>query len=46
MFEQGLWRSVIWCSGGYLSGDFMSQEHGIPHDGPKDSNAGGCTHEI
>jgi hypothetical protein len=29
-----------------VSGDFMSQEHGVPHDGPKDSNAGGCTREI
>jgi hypothetical protein len=29
-----------------LSGDFVSQEHGVPHDGPKDSNAGGCTCEI
>jgi hypothetical protein len=26
--------------------DFVSQEHGVPHDGPKDSNAGGCTREI
>jgi hypothetical protein len=24
-----------------LSVDFVSQEHGVPHDGPKDSNAGG-----
>jgi hypothetical protein len=24
-----------------LSMDFVSQEHGLPHDGPKDSNAGG-----
>jgi hypothetical protein len=24
-----------------LSMDFMSQEHGVPRDGPKDSNAGG-----
>jgi hypothetical protein len=24
-----------------LSMDFVSQEHGVPHDGPKDSNAGG-----
>jgi hypothetical protein len=23
-----------------MSMDFVSQEHGIPHDGPKDSNAG------
>jgi hypothetical protein len=23
-----------------LSRGFMSQEHGVPHDGPKDSNAG------
>jgi hypothetical protein len=29
-----------------VSMDFVSQEHGVPHDGPKDSNAGGCTHEI
>jgi hypothetical protein len=26
--------------------DFVSQEHGVPHDEPKDSNAGGCTREI
>jgi hypothetical protein len=26
---------------GDLSMDFVSQEHGVPHDGPKDSNAGG-----
>jgi hypothetical protein len=26
--------------------DFVSQKHGVPHDGPKDSNAGGCTREI
>jgi hypothetical protein len=25
--------------------DFVSQEHGVPHDGPKDSNTGGCTRE-
>jgi hypothetical protein len=24
-----------------MSMDFVSQEHGVPHDGPKDSNAGG-----
>jgi hypothetical protein len=24
-----------------LSMDFVSQEHGVPRDGPKDSNAGG-----
>jgi hypothetical protein len=30
----------------WVSGDFVSQEHGVPHDGPKDSNAGGCTREI
>jgi hypothetical protein len=30
----------------YLSMDFVSQEHGVPHDGPKDLNAGGCTCEI
>jgi hypothetical protein len=29
-----------------LSMDFVSQEHRVPHDGPKDSNAGGCTREI
>jgi hypothetical protein len=29
-----------------LSVDFVSQEHGVPHEGPKDSNAGGCTREI
>jgi hypothetical protein len=29
-----------------MSMDFMSQEHGVPHDGPKDSNAGGCSREI
>jgi hypothetical protein len=29
-----------------VSMDFMLQEHGVPHDGPKDSNAGGCKHEI
>jgi hypothetical protein len=26
--------------------DFVSQEHGVPHDGSKDLNAGGCMHEI
>jgi hypothetical protein len=26
-----------------MSVDFVSQEHGVPHEGPKDSNAGGCT---
>jgi hypothetical protein len=26
---------------GTLSMDFVSQEHGVPRDGPKDSNAGG-----
>jgi hypothetical protein len=25
---------------------FVSQEHGVPHDGPKDSNTGGCMREI
>jgi hypothetical protein len=25
----------------YVSMDFVSQEHGVPRDGPKDSNAGG-----
>jgi hypothetical protein len=29
-----------------LSMDFVSQEHGVSHDGPKDLNAGGCTHKI
>jgi hypothetical protein len=29
-----------------MSVDFMSQEHGVPHEGPKDLNAGGCTREI
>jgi hypothetical protein len=29
-----------------LSVDFVSQEHGVPCDGPKDSNAGGWTWEI
>jgi hypothetical protein len=29
-----------------MSGDFVSQEHRVSHDGPKDSNAGGCTCEI
>jgi hypothetical protein len=29
-----------------LSMDFVSQEHGVPCDGPKDSNAGGWTCEI
>jgi hypothetical protein len=24
-----------------ISVDFMSQEHGVPHEGPKDLNAGG-----
>jgi hypothetical protein len=28
-----------WCL--LVSMDFVSQEHGVPHDGPKDSNAGG-----
>jgi hypothetical protein len=31
---------------GSVSADFVSQEHGVPHNGPKDSNAGGCTREI
>jgi hypothetical protein len=26
--------------------DFVSQEHGVPHDGPKDSNTGDYTREI
>jgi hypothetical protein len=26
--------------------DFVSQEHGVPHEGPKDLNAGGCMREI
>jgi hypothetical protein len=30
--------SVMWCS---LSMDFVSQEHAVPCDGPKDSNTGG-----
>jgi hypothetical protein len=25
----------------WVSMDFVLQEHGVPHDGPKDSNAGG-----
>jgi hypothetical protein len=25
----------------FLSMDFVSHEHGVPRDGPKDSNAGG-----
>jgi hypothetical protein len=29
-----------------MLGDFVSQEHGVPHDGPKDMNAGGCMREI
>jgi hypothetical protein len=29
-----------------MSVDFVSQEHGIPHEGLKDLNAGGCTREI
>jgi hypothetical protein len=29
-----------------MSRDFVLQEHGVPHDGPKDSNARGCTREI
>jgi hypothetical protein len=29
-----------------MSMDFVSQDYGVPHDGPKDSNAGGCTREI
>jgi hypothetical protein len=29
-----------------LSMDFVSQEHGVPHDRPKDSNARGWTWEI
>jgi hypothetical protein len=34
----------IWNSDGfgdYVSMDFVSQEHGVPRDGPEDSNAGG-----
>jgi hypothetical protein len=30
----------------HLSMDFVSQEHGVPRNGPKDSNAGGWTCEI
>jgi hypothetical protein len=29
-----------------VSMDFVSQEHGVPRDGPKYSNPGGCTWEI
>jgi hypothetical protein len=29
-----------------MLGDFVSQEHGVPHDRPKDMNTGGCTREI
>jgi hypothetical protein len=29
-----------------MSRDFVLQEHRVPHDGPKDSNAGGYTREI
>jgi hypothetical protein len=29
-----------------MSVDFVSQEHRVPQEGPKDSNAGGCTREI
>jgi hypothetical protein len=29
-----------------LSRDFVSQEHGVPHDRHKDLNVGGCTREI
>jgi hypothetical protein len=29
-----------WQSSMILSMDFVSQEHGVPRDGPKDSNAG------
>jgi hypothetical protein len=31
---------------GCLSMDFVLQEHRVPHDRPKDSNAGGYTREI
>jgi hypothetical protein len=26
--------------------DFVLQEHGVPHDGPEDSNTRSCTREI
>jgi hypothetical protein len=29
-----------------MLGDFVSQEHGVPPDGPKDLNTGGCMREI
>jgi hypothetical protein len=30
----------------WVSMDFVLQEHGVPHDGPKDSNTGGYTRDI
>jgi hypothetical protein len=29
-----------------MSMDFVSQEHEVPRDGPKDSKTGGCMREI
>jgi hypothetical protein len=29
-----------------MSVDFVSREHGVPREGPKDSNGGGYTREI
>jgi hypothetical protein len=46
--DASLWRKKLPAvrdfRGGSLemmSMDFVSQEHGVPHNGPKDSNAGG-----
>jgi hypothetical protein len=40
-------HSQEWAAGGVtVLGDFVSQEYGVPHDGPKDSNVGGYTREI
>jgi hypothetical protein len=38
--------SLVSMLGSIMSMDFMSQEHGVPRDGPKDSNVGGWTWEI
>jgi hypothetical protein len=33
--------TLVYPGSGPLSMDFVSQEHGVPRDGPKDSNTGG-----
>jgi hypothetical protein len=40
VFRYTLWHFYVF-SRTNLSMDFVSQEHGVPRDGPEDSNAGG-----